>query len=106
MKPEELRSWLFERKNVGMRPGLTRVRSMLQKLGNPEREFDSILVAGTNGKGSVTASLDSCLMAGGYSSARFTSPHLQRVTERFVINGQEASFDHLAQVLAELRDEA
>ena len=106
MNPEEVLSWLFERKNVGMRPGLSRVNSMLKKLGNPDREFKSILVAGTNGKGSVTASIDSCLAAGGYSTARFTSPHLQRVTERFVINGQESSFDHLAQVLAEIRDEA
>ncbi len=106
MGSEELLDWLFERQRVGMRPGLSRVRALLDHLGNPERSFDTVLVAGTNGKGSTAAALASCLTAAGRRTGRFTSPHLERVTERFVVDGEELPFDRLASALLGLQAEA
>ena len=57
-------------------------------LGHPERAFRSVHVAGTNGKGSVTAMVDAALRAAGHRSARYTSPHLVDLAERFVIDGR------------------
>ena len=106
MGSEGLLDWLFERQRVGMRPGLSRVRALLDHLGNPERSFAAILVAGTNGKGSTAAALASCLTAAGRRTGRFTSPHLERVTERFVVDGEEPPFDRLASTLLGLQAEA
>ena len=61
------------------------------RLGHPERSFRSIIVAGTNGKGSVTAMTSAALQAAGYRSARYTSPHLERIEERFVIDERDVA---------------
>jgi dihydrofolate synthase/folylpolyglutamate synthase len=64
------------------------MRILLQELGNPQRSFRSVLIAGTNGKGSTAATLASVLSAAGYKTALFTSPHLSRVNERIrIFNG-------------------
>ena len=65
--------------------------SLVKDLGNPEEEFKVIHVAGTNGKGSVCFYLDTLLRQEGKSVGRFTSPHLERINERIVINGEEIS---------------
>ena len=66
----------------GMKLGLDNIRALVDGLGHPERSFRSIHIAGTNGKGSVTAMIDAALCAAGYRSARYTSPHLVDLTER------------------------
>ena len=70
---------------------LTYVREMLDALGHPERHFASVLIAGTNGKGSTAATLSSILQAAGYNTALYTSPHLVRINERIRINGEAIS---------------
>ena len=72
---------------TGIRPGLTRISRLLARLGHPERRFPSVLIAGTNGKGSTAAFLDAILRAAGCRTGLFTSPHLVDVRERFRING-------------------
>ena len=67
---------------------LPRTRHLLAELGNPETSFRSVIVGGTNGKGSVVAMLDAMLRAAGYRTGRFTSPHLCSVRERFLIHGE------------------
>ncbi len=67
---------------------LTYVREMLAALGNPERRFPSLLIAGTNGKGSTAATLSSILRAAGYKTALYSSPHLVNINERIRINGE------------------
>jgi dihydrofolate synthase/folylpolyglutamate synthase len=74
-----------------MKFGLANIARLCAALGNPQDAFRSIIVAGTNGKGSVTAMVDTALRAAGHRSARYTSPHLQRLEERFVIDGQEVA---------------
>jgi dihydrofolate synthase/folylpolyglutamate synthase len=77
----------FERS--GMRPGLLGIERLLETAGRPDRAFPSILVAGTNGKGSTAAHLDSILRAAGLKTALYTSPHLLRFHERIRVQGRE-----------------
>ena len=63
-----------------------------------------VTVAGTNGKGSVTAMVDAALRAGGHRVARFTSPHLRDLTERFVIDGRPVAESELVTVISDVRD--
>jgi len=67
---------------------LAYVREMLEALGHPERRFASVLIAGTNGKGSTAAALSSMLRAAGYKTGLYTSPHLVRLNERIRVNGE------------------
>ena len=75
----------------GMQLGLERIEKILAVLGNPEKNLRVILVAGTNGKGSVTAYLSGILHAAGYKVGSYYSPHLLRYNERFKVNGREIS---------------
>ncbi len=68
--------------------GLERVHAALEALGHPERAYPSLHIAGTNGKGSTCAFLASCLRAQGLKVGLYTSPHLERVNERFRIDGE------------------
>jgi dihydrofolate synthase/folylpolyglutamate synthase len=79
--------WLFSRQCFGMRPGLERIRALLAELGEPQLSFESVLVGGTNGKGSTAATLTASLEAAGRRVALFTSPHLTHFSERFVVDG-------------------
>ena len=72
----------------GSVPGLERIRELCELLGHPERKVKFIHVAGTNGKGSVSAIVASVLNAAGYKTGLFTSPHLIEYTERFAVNGK------------------
>ncbi len=74
-----------------MHLGLHRTHAMMQALGNPHGDFPSIHIAGTNGKGSVGAMLESILFEAGYSTGLYTSPHLIRVEERMRIDGDRIS---------------
>jgi dihydrofolate synthase / folylpolyglutamate synthase len=70
---------------------LAYVREMLSALGNPERRFPAVLIAGTNGKGSTAATLSSILRAAGYKTALYSSPHLVSINERMRVNGEAIS---------------
>ncbi len=70
---------------------LAYVRAMLEALGHPERRFASVLIAGTNGKGSTAATLSSILRVAGYKTALYSSPHLVRINERLRVNGEAIS---------------
>jgi dihydrofolate synthase / folylpolyglutamate synthase len=67
---------------------LAHMRTLCQALGNPQRNFPSVLVAGTNGKGSTAATLASILQASSHRVGLYTSPHLLRINERIVCCGQ------------------
>jgi dihydrofolate synthase / folylpolyglutamate synthase len=81
-------TWLFALEQFGIKFGLDNISTLVARLGHPERAFRSVHIAGTNGKGSVTAMVDGALRAAGYRSARYTSPHLVDLSERFVIDGR------------------
>ena len=75
----------------GIKPGLEKIQLLLDCLGNPEKDYKAIHVAGTNGKGSTVALTSSVLVEAGYKVGVFTSPHLKKITERFKINEVEIS---------------
>ncbi len=75
---------------------LKHMRALLGALGHPERRFPSVLIAGTNGKGSTAATLASILRASGLKTGLYTSPHLVRINERIRVNGREINDDDFA----------
>ena len=81
---------------------LSRVKSILSKLGNPEATLSNVIhIAGTNGKGSTLAFLKSCLIENNYSVNAFVSPHLKTLNERIIIKGSIIDDDSLDQVIRE-----
>ena len=78
-----------------MRPSLDAIRGVCAALGDPQKELRAIHVAGTNGKGAVCAMIDACLRADGLRIGRYTSPHLVRLNERFVLDGNPVPDDKL-----------
>ena len=77
---------------------LEHMRVLLRSLGHPERTFPSVLIAGTNGKGSTAATLASILRASGLKTGLYTSPHLIRINERIRIGGEQISDEDFAQL--------
>lgn len=75
---------------------LNQMRILAEALGNPQLRFPSVLIAGSNGKGSTSATLASILQTGGYRTGLYTSPHLTRVNERVRINGEDIADDDFA----------
>jgi len=91
----------------GIKLGLENISRLCEALGHPERSFTTLHVAGTNGKGSVTAMAHAALAAAGLRTARYTSPHLADITERFVIGNDAvdtATFNAVAHEVLDLAD--
>src|SRR5579864_5364716 len=80
------------------------MRAIVAALGHPERTFRSVHIGGTNGKGSVTAMVDAGLRAAGHRVARYTSPHLVALNERFVVDGRPVDDDTMVAAIASVRD--
>ena len=87
---------LAARRRFGMKPGLDAIRGTCAALGDPQKSFKAIHVAGTNGKGAVCAMLDAALRAGGLRVGRYTSPHLVKINERFFLDGAPIGDDALS----------
>lgn len=87
--------FLFSLETLGIKLGLDNIRRLLAELDHPDRAFHSIVIAGTNGKGSTSAMLERALRAAGWRTGRYTSPHLVSLNERFAIDGQAVSDDVL-----------
>ena len=95
--------WLHGLEQFGIKLGLDSITAIVEALGHPERAFRSVHVAGTNGKGSVTAMVESALRAAGHASARYTSPHLFDLSERFCIGGRPVEPETLDRAVADVR---
>ena len=85
------------------RLGLDRTRELLHALGNPQHKLKFIHVAGSNGKGSTCAMLDSVLRAAGYRTGLYTSPYIQDFCERMQVNGRNIGGDALARITERVR---
>ena len=93
---------LAARRRFGMKPGLDAIARLLHALGDPHLRVLAVHVAGTNGKGAVCAMVDSCLRAAGLRTFRYTSPHLVRINERFMLDGAPAADSVLDEAAAEV----
>ena len=107
MTYQETLTYLFDALPMFQRVGasayksdLTNTLALCAHLGNPERQFRSIHVAGTNGKGSTSHSIASVLQAAGHKTGLYTSPHLKSFTERIKINGQEITAEAVTNFVA------
>ena len=89
MNYKESIDWLYSFKKFGIKLGLERINHICKKLGDPQKNLKVIHVGGTNGKGSVCRFLESILTLNGYKVGIYTSPHLIRFSERFIINNKE-----------------
>ena len=83
--------------------GLENITALLADLGNPQDSYPSVLIAGTNGKGSVSAMIDSILRAAGFRTGLYTSPHLVEIAERIRVGGEEISKQDFADLFTTLR---
>ena len=81
------REYIFSLELFGIKLGLDQIRGLLAALDHPDRAFRSIIVAGTNGKGSTAAMIERALRAAGYRTGRYTSPHLVDIEERICVDG-------------------
>lgn len=85
---------------------LSRVRQLLELLGNPQERFASVHIAGTKGKGSVSALIASALRAAGHKVGLYTSPHLLRLRERIRVDGEDIPQQALAELVTKIRETA
>ena len=90
----------------GHKPGLDRIRTLLEALGNPHQKLQFVHIAGTNGKGSTAAMVDSCLRAAGYKVGMFTSPFINRFNERIQVNGVPIPDQDLVQLVEQVQPAA
>jgi len=100
----EALAWLYGLQRFGIKLGLENIRRLIAELHIDLRGSRVIHVAGTNGKGSVCAMIDSILRANGYRTGLFTSPHLVTFRERIRVNGEMISEDAVASGLTAIRD--
>jgi dihydrofolate synthase/folylpolyglutamate synthase len=94
--------YLYGLQKYGIKFGLSKTAHLLKAFGNPHHGQNYIHIAGTNGKGSVAAMLESILMESGLKVALYSSPHLVRFAERFRINREDISPEEVASITREL----
>ncbi len=103
MNYKEALDWLNAFEPFGMKLGLERITRLCKRLNNPQQTYRTIHVGGTNGKGSVCTIIASILSQSGYTVGLYRSPHLQRFSERIVVNGEEISQQDVGQTISQLK---
>ena len=98
MTYDEALSYIHSTIRKGAAPGLGRIRELMERLGNPQRQLSYVHITGTNGKGSTAAMTASVLRAAGYRVGLYTSPFLWRFNERMNVDGRDIEDEELAQV--------
>jgi dihydrofolate synthase/folylpolyglutamate synthase len=100
----ETLNWLYSLEGRGEIYKLERMEQAMALIGNPHQRLSAVHIAGTKGKGSVAAMIDSCLRAAGYRVGLYTKPHLVNLTERTRINGVEMPSAQMLSYIVRLRD--
>ncbi|HEY7746173.1 MAG TPA: folylpolyglutamate synthase/dihydrofolate synthase family protein [Desulfuromonadales bacterium] len=95
--------YLYGLQRFGIKLGLENIRTLLTRLGHPERDLGILHIGGSNGKGSVASTLAEILVQAGYRVGLYTSPHLHSFTERIRVNGAAIAEDEVARLVAEIR---
>ncbi|MCR3954832.1 MAG: bifunctional folylpolyglutamate synthase/dihydrofolate synthase [Gudongella sp.] len=106
MNYEEALAYINDKEKYGSRLGLDSIRTLLGHLGDPHVGMKYIHVGGTNGKGSTSAYLAKCLEEAGYRAGLYTSPYLERFTERIQINGEDIPEDVLGEITSDVKKAA
>lgn len=103
MRFDDAERFLQHQQRFGWKFGLGPMRRALARLGNPERSFPSVVVAGSKGKGSTSAFLESVLLAAGHPAGLYTSPHLVSLRERIRTSGGQIAARDFGRVLGQVR---
>ena len=103
MAGRESIDYLYGLQTFGIKLGLDNIRTLHARLGSPSDNFKTVLVAGTNGKGSTASALAEILRQSGVRTGLYTSPHLHCFTERIQVNGVSIDFEILEPMIDELR---
>ena len=96
-------NWLYGFQKYGMKLGFERITYIAAELDNPHLNYKTIHVGGTNGKGSVCKFLESILVRNGYTVGVYTSPHLQHISERIVVNNKEITENELISLVKKIK---
>ncbi|EOC99497.1 bifunctional folylpolyglutamate synthase/dihydrofolate synthase [Caldisalinibacter kiritimatiensis] len=104
MKYNEALEYIHSTRKFGSKLGLENIRKLLELLGNPHKELKIIHIAGTNGKGSTSSFIASILKEGNFKVGLFTSPYLEKFTERIRINGEYIKEEELAEITEMVKD--
>ena len=99
---EEALAFLDARIGSGVKPGLERIAGLLDMMGEPHADVPAIHAAGTNGKTTSVRLMEDLLLAHGLSAGTFTSPHLERIEERFTVNGAILDSAGLVEAVADV----
>ncbi|MDU1844172.1 MAG: folylpolyglutamate synthase/dihydrofolate synthase family protein [Niallia nealsonii] len=92
---EEALNWIHSRLRFGIKPGLTRMEMMMEKLNHPEKQLKTVHIGGTNGKGSTVTYLRNILQQAGLTVGTFTSPYIEQFNERISVNGKPISDEEI-----------
>jgi dihydrofolate synthase/folylpolyglutamate synthase len=103
MDYQQALEWLMGLEVMGIKLGLKNIEELLSRLDDPQRQFKSVHVAGTNGKGSVSAMIASILRAQGYRTALYTSPHMVDFSERIQVDGTTIPRKQLSRLVQEIK---
>ena len=104
MTEKETFEYIDSLQALGSHLGLSSVRELCKRIGDPQDELNIIHVAGTNGKGSIVAMVSQTLTACGYRTGRYISPVITDYRERFQINGRMISKKSLCQYVERLKE--
>ncbi|WP_456273861.1 bifunctional folylpolyglutamate synthase/dihydrofolate synthase [Bacillus sp. AK031] len=96
---EEAVNWIHSRLRLGIKPGLSRMEWLMEKMNHPEKELQTVHIAGTNGKGSTLTYLRNILEKAGYTTGTFTSPYFEVFNERISVNGTPISDEEIIQLV-------
>ena len=103
MNYEESIAWLYSFKQYGSKLGLERISNLVKQLDNPHNNIKIIHITGTNGKGSVCKFIGSILTKAGYKTGVYISPHLQRFSERILIDDEEISEEYISSLVEKIK---
>src|SRR3972149_2352921 len=103
MSYQESLAYLYSLQKLGIKLGLANIRRLLELLGNPHAQLKTVLVGGTNGKGSTAAMLAKMLQAGGYKVGLYTSPHLDDFRERIKVGDSLIPEARVVELTARMR---
>lgn len=100
---DPLLEWLYGLQKHGIKLGLQNIEMLLEKLGNPQKSLRFIHVAGTDGKGSTSACMESILRSSGFRTGLYTSPHLIHFNERISVSGENISDSKLSEIAFKIK---
>jgi dihydrofolate synthase/folylpolyglutamate synthase len=95
--------WIHSRLKFGIKPGLSRIEYLLEKLDNPQNKIKTVHIAGTNGKGSTVTFLANILQQYDLKVGTFTSPYIEIFNERIAVNGRFISDDELDEIVGRIK---